>query len=246
MVSEGVLECRPMNQTRIILIEPSHPGNIGATARAMKNMGLSQLVMVKPKQFPSKEATVRAAGADDILQHAQVVETLKDALTGCHKVFATSARSRTLDWPVCTPREAAAQLHALADDAQTAIVFGRENSGLTNVELALCHHHIHIPTVKHFSSLNLAAAVQVICYEIYAFDKSVTTQEINTIDQATADEQNGFFEHLEQAMVDVGFLNRKHPKKLMIRLRRLFQRADISKTEINILRGFLTAVQKVL
>lgn len=241
-----VVEYRPMSHTRIVLTEPSHPGNIGATARAMKNMGLSQLVLVKPKLFPHADATVRAAGADDILGQAKVVNTLEEAFIGCHKVFATSARSRTLAWPVCTPREAAAKIHAVTDDAQTAIVFGRENSGLTNTELSLCHHHIHIPTVESFSSLNLAAAVQVVCYEIYAFDKSVTIQETATIDRATVDEQNGFFEHLEQSMADVGFLNRKHPKKLMFRLRRLFQRADMSKTEINILRGYLTAVQKML
>lgn len=233
----------PMQNIRIVLTQPSHPGNIGACARAMKNMAISQLVLVDPKEFPHCEATIRAAGADDILANASVVDSLEAALVGCQKVFATSARTRRLEWPLCTPREAAAQIYEL-QGAQTAIVFGRENSGLTNAELALCHHHIHIPTVESFSSLNLAAAVQVLCYEIYAFDKSVTINEADLSDQATADELDGFFEHLALAMEAVGFLNRKHPKKLMFRLRRLFQRAEMSKTEINILRGFLTAVEK--
>lgn len=235
-----------MLSTRIILVQPTHPGNIGAAARAMKNMGLSQLTLVQPKQFPHAEASVRASGADDVLAHARVVNTLEEAMQGCQLVFATSARSRRLEWPSCTPRESAQLIAALPANAQAAIVFGRESSGLTNEELALCHMQIHIPTVAHFSSLNLSAAVQLIAYEMYLFSlngQNNIQNELST-DLASADDLQCFFKHLQQTMIDVNFLDVRQPKKLMHRLRRLFQRAQLSKTEIHILRGFLSAINK--
>ena len=231
---------------RIVLTNPSHPGNIGATARAMKNMGLSELYLVQPKVFPHHDATVRASGADDILAQITIVDSLQEALVGCEKVFATSARSRRLEWPQCTPHEVALEIKN-TPDITTAIVFGRESSGLTNEELSLCHTHIHIPTVESFSSLNLAAAVQVIVYEIYAVSHEIINIT-TTADQdlATSDEQNGFFDHLRETMIRANFLNPQQPRKLMQRVRRLFQRAQMSKTEVNILRGFLSSVDKSL
>ncbi|PHQ79600.1 MAG: tRNA (cytosine(32)/uridine(32)-2'-O)-methyltransferase TrmJ [Coxiella sp. (in: Bacteria)] len=229
---------------RIILTCPSHPGNIGATARAMKNMGLSELYLVAPKDFPCHDATVRASGADDILEKAQCVDSLEDALAGCHKVFATSARSRRLEWPLCTPREAAEKIKSLGAH-KSAIVFGRESSGLTNDELSLCHYHIHIPTIDEFSSLNLSQAVQVIVYELFVAISGETPVVIDDEDVlASADELHGLTEHLRQTMTAVQFLNPNQPRKLMLRLRRLFQRADTTKTEVNILRGFLTAIDQ--
>lgn len=235
-----------MLHTRIILVHPTHPGNIGATARAMKNMGLSQLTLVQPKQFPHAEASVRASGADDILAHAVVVDTLEEAMQGCQLVFATSARSRRLEWPSCTPRESAKMIAELPTHTQAAIVFGRESSGLTNEELALCHMQIHIPAVEHFSSLNLSASVQLIVYEMYLFSLNGQndTQSESSIDLASTDDLHSFFKHLQQTMIDVNFLDARQPRKLMHRLRRLFQRAQLSKTEIHILRGFLSAINK--
>lgn len=233
-----------MLTTRIVLTEPSHPGNIGATARAMKNMGLHELYLVKPKLFPHYDATVRASGADDILQQAVVVDTLEAALVGCEKVYATSARSRRLEWPLCTPHEAAKTIQIDAA-LKSCVIFGRESSGLTNEELALAHTHIHIPTNNAFSSLNLSQAVQVIVYEIFATSQQAETiQNVEATTLATVDEQNGFFEHMREVMISVNFLNPRQPRKLMQRIRRLFQRAEMTQTEVNILRGFLSSVDK--
>lgn len=231
---------------RIVLTEPSHPGNIGAAARAMKNMCLSELYLVRPNQFPSVEATVRASGADDLLAQAVVVDTLEEALVGCEMVFGTSARDQVMNWPNCTPREAA-ECIAQKSDAKAAIVFGRECSGLTNEELMLTQTHIQIPTNPEFSSLNLGAAVQVLAYEIYMAARSTESAHQNTVvadPAATADDLNGFIDHLRSIMIRVKFLNPRQPKKLMSRLRHLFYRAALTKTEINILRGFLSAIDK--
>ena len=236
-----------MLNTKIILVHPTHPGNIGATARAMKNMGLSQLTLVQPKQFPHAEATVRASGADDILANVVVCDPLEQALVDCQIVLGTSARDRRLEWPSCTPRAAAKTISELPKECRAAIVFGRESSGLTNDELALCHTQIHIPTVAHFSSLNLSAAVQLIAYEIYlqscANEQHVLLEQ-HVQDLASVDDLNGFFKQLQETMIDVNFLDMRQPRKLMHRLRRLFQRAQLSTTEIHILRGFLSAVDK--
>ncbi len=236
------------NNPRIILVNTTHPGNIGAAARAMKNMGLSQLYLVDPAEFPHCDATARATGADDILNNAVVVEDLNTALKDCTLVFATSARSRHLAWPVCTPRECAKQ--SVEQDKPVAIVFGRENSGLTNKELALCHYHVNIPTAENFSSLNLAAAVQVVAYELNlaqqsGFSSPVKEGAAKEVDElATADEVMGFYQHLQNTMTRLDFLDPKQPKMLMQRLMRLFNRAHLEKKELNILRGFLTAIDK--
>ncbi|ABX78897.1 tRNA (cytosine(32)/uridine(32)-2'-O)-methyltransferase TrmJ [Coxiella burnetii] len=230
---------------RIVLVNPSHPGNIGAAARAMKTMGFSRLYLVKPELFPHEQATARAAGADAVLASARVVDDLTAALEGCNLVFGTSARSRTLPWPLKTARECAEQ--SVQHQGNIAIVFGRERSGLTNEELAQCQYHVTIPTEAAFSSLNLAQAVQILTYEMrMAKLNAVDPRHQNTPIQqlATADQMEGFYVHLEKTLVDIKFIDPKQPKMLMKRLRRLFNRAQIDETELNILRGILASIHR--
>lgn len=233
-----------LEKLRIVMVNPSHPGNIGAAARAMRTMGLKSLYLVSPKKFPHQKATVRAAGADDILQRAVVVEGLLDAVKDCELVFGTSARGRSLPWPISTPRECA---KILADNpqCQTAILFGRERTGLTNQELAYCHYHVYIPTTLDYSSLNLAAAIQVITYELRMahLNASIIKKEKQET-LATVEELVGLYEHMQQTMIRVGYLDQNHPKLLMQRMQRLFNRAQLKSTEINIIRGFLSAIDK--
>lgn len=239
-----------LQRIRIVLVNPKHPGNIGAVARAMKNMGLTHLSLVDPVEFPHAVATARAAGADDILAKAQVCADLTEALTGCHYAYALSARSRTLSWPQCDPRECARQIASQAP-ALAGIVFGRERNGLTNEELAQCHYHVAIPADPNFSSLNLAAAVQVMAYELryqaLALEQSISAGVIPPPRElATAEQIQGFFEHIESTLTKLEILDPAHPKMLMLRIQRLFLRAELDVIEINILRGFLKAVNKRL
>lgn len=236
---------------RIVMVQTSHPGNIGAAARAMKNMCLSELVLVGPKRFPCDEATVRASGADDLLANARVVETLADAVADCRIVIGASARLRSVSWPLVAPREAAALASAEAASAPVSLVFGRESSGLSNDELDLCTHLVHIPTNPDYSSLNVAMAVQVLAYELMM---TGVTEASPTVDTPSSDgdpreslasnaEMEGFFGHLEQALDEIGFTDERRSEKLMRRLRRLFHRASPASDEINILRGILSAAQ---
>lgn len=231
-----------LTRIRIVLVETSHPGNIGAVARAMKNMGLTNLYLVNPVLFPHAEANARAAGADDILKHAHVVSDLHSALHDCHLVYGTSARSRSLPWPLLNPRQCAEQICQQPTNHQIAILFGREKSGLTNEELALCHTHISIPCNPDFSSLNLAAAVQILAYEIYSATSHDTP--INSACFATHKEMEGFYHHLQLVLNKLQFFNNDNPHVLMLRLRRLFNRVQLESIEINILRGILKAIDK--
>ncbi|MCU7798009.1 MAG: RNA methyltransferase [Candidatus Thiodiazotropha sp. (ex Myrtea spinifera)] len=233
-----------LNNIRIVLVDTSHPGNIGAAARAMKNMCLSQMHLVTPHHYPSEEATSRASGADDLLANAIVHNSLDEALSGCHLVVGTSARSRTISWPVLSPRNAATKLTDEAALGEVALVFGREKSGLSNSELDRCNFLVHIPTNEAYSSLNLGAAVQVLSYEIY-LASMLELNSPNEIprDLATAEMMQGFHEHLAQALDDVGFTDPRQSERLLRRLRSLFQRARPDKDEINILRGILSAMQ---
>ncbi len=233
-----------LDQVRIVLVNTSHPGNIGAAARAMKNMGLQQLALVTPAQFPHADATARASGADDILANAMICDDLNQAIDGCHLVLATSARSRTLRWPLISPSEAAEMVVSAPKQQTVAVVFGNERVGLTNDELTLAQHHINIPTVEGFSSLNLAAAVQVIAYELYAASLQNTgiQADEDLRELITADQMQGFMQHLASVLTKVEFLDPNHPKLLMKRLQRLFHRANLDTTELNILRGILSAV----
>lgn len=240
------LEWRPMKTNiRIVLVNTSHPGNIGAVARAMKNMCLERLYLVEPNDFPSAEATSRASGADDLLARAVVCSTLEEALAGCHFVAGTSARSRSIAWPVMAPRECAARLVEESSVGDVALVFGREHSGLTNEELERCHYLVNIPSNPNYSSLNLGAAVQVLVYELMMAEPLARPVAVGEEGRelATADEMESFFGHLEQTLVELEFLDSNQPRKLMRRLRRLFNRARPDQTEVNILRGILSAAQ---
>lgn len=233
---------------RIVLVNTTHPGNIGATARAIKNMGLSQLYLVNPKMFPHAEATARASGADDVLAEAVVTDSLDDAINGCSLVIGTSARRRDIPWPMLQLRDAAKKIIYEAEHHPVAILFGQEQFGLTNDELERCHFLITIPCNPDYPSLNLAAAVQIVAYEIcMAIATDVGAQHAAPIDDlATADEMQKFYDHLQQMLIDIEFLNPQNPRKLMHRLIRLFNRARVEKRELNILRGILTGVQKKL
>ena len=230
---------------RIVLVATSHPGNIGAAARAMKTMCLEDLVLVNPAEFPHADAVARASGAGDILERARVVATLDEALTGCALVAGSSARRRDIGPPELAPQECAMRLTAAAARQDVALVFGRERTGLTNEELDRCNLLVNIPANPDYSSLNLAAAVQVLCYELMlarAAAPAVTTDELDT-PLATADEMERLYEHLESAARETGFLDPAKPKLLMRRLRRLFNRAQPDQNEVNILRGLLSALQ---
>ncbi len=244
-----------LENIRVVLVCTSHPGNIGGAARAMKNMGLSRLVLVDPADFPSPEASARASGADDVLAGAQVVATLEEALVGCTLVVGTSARSRSLPWPMLDPRECGSEAVKRAGQGeQVALVFGREHAGLTNDELQRCHYHVHIPSNPDFSSLNLAAAVQVLAYETRMAWLATAGQAVQqdkdeagaapTEALATMDEMELFYGHLESTLVAIGFLDPAKPKHLMPRLRRLFGRSAVNRSEMSILRGILTETQK--
>lgn len=232
------------NNIRIVLVNTSHPGNIGATARAMKNMGLSELYLVEPARFPDADATARASGADDVLAKATVCNSLADAISGCSVVMGASARLRRLPWPLREPREAAAEVVTAAATTPVAIVFGREHSGLTNAELEQCNALVHIPCNQQYSSLNVAAAVQVISYELFLAMRVSTPTVDEKVELAKADELERFYTHLEQTLVEIDFLDLENPRLLMRRLKRLFNRAQLEQTEVNILRGILTATQK--
>ncbi len=245
---DGAKLVNALDNVRIVLIEPSHPGNIGAVARAMKNMLVSDLALVQPGDFPHEKATAMASGADDILASARVCDDMVEAIAGCDLVIGTSARTRRLPWPLLGPEAAMQRAWERSQQGQVAIVFGRERSGLTNEELQKCHALVHIPTNPEFSSLNLAQAVQVLVYELSRQSgvTSVPTPRDEGVPLATADEVEGFLEHFEAVMTDIRFLNTAHPKMLMSRVRRLFVRAEMDRNEINIMRGMLSAVEREL
>ena len=234
---------------KIVLVNTSHPGNIGATARAMKNMGLTRLALVNPMEFPSGVAVGRAASALDVLERAEVVETLVEAIADCALVIGSSARSRSLPWPMLTPEQSAEKLVKEGRSAQVALVFGREDSGLNNEELQLCHFHVQIPASSEYSSLNLAAAVMVLCYEIrraVLWDEETAARvEDDYWDQerATVEQVEYFYEHLERVLVGIDFHDPDNPRQLMQRMRRLFGRVRIDAMELNILRGILTNIE---
>ncbi len=225
----------------IILVETSHPGNIGAAARAMKNMGLSDLRLVRPKIFPHADATSRAAGASDVLSGAKICETLSEAVADCQFVVGASARDRTIQWPELSARECAEKF--LSPDYQgtkIGLLFGREHSGLKNEELDACQFLLRIPCNPEFSSLNLAAAVQVVSYELFMtsgqYQKQAKTEREPL---ATAAQMEGFYQHLEQALDDIGFLHQDKSRSIMRRLRRIYNRIELDVKELDILRGIL-------
>lgn len=235
---------------RVVMVHTSHSGNIGAAARAMKTMGLTRLVLVSPADFPSEEAYARSSGAQDVLDQAQVVEDLDEAIAECGLVVGASARSRSLPWPLVNPREMADRVADHPAGSPVALLFGRERSGLTNEELARCHCHVNIPANPDYSSLNVAQAVQVMAYELRMRQVLAEPQTPErwgvTWDQppARSEQLEGLFDHWEKTLVEIDFLDPNNPRTLMNKLRRLILRAQPDEVEANILRGMLTQVDK--
>lgn len=233
---------------RIVLVNTTHPGNIGGAARAIKNMGLSRLYLVAPKDYPADRAVWRAANALDVLDNAVVVDTVDEAIAGCGLVVGTSARERRIPWPLLNPRECGERVWAEAATHDVAILFGREDRGLTNEELHKCTYHVHIPSNPEYSSLNLAAAVQVLCYEVRMASLADEEGKLPPLQEwdvppARMEDLELYFQHLEQALVDIGFHDRDNPRQTMARLRRLYSRIRMDEMELSILRGVLTAIQ---
>ena len=258
----------PLANVRIVLVAPTHPGNIGAVARAMRTMGLRDLRLVRPRRFPSAEATERAAGAFDVLDRARVVGDLPEALADCRWAVAATARPRRLEWARLDPEGAGRELVRRAATGPVAAVFGRESAGLANDEIDRCQAVLRIPTDPDFRSLNVAAAVQIAAYEIARAAGRTATAEGpgaaaarrprpgggegddggdgggNRSGEVTADDLERLFEHCEKALADIGYFDPEHPRLLMRRMRRLLVRADLDRAELNILRGILGAAQQ--
>jgi tRNA (cytidine32/uridine32-2'-O)-methyltransferase len=242
---------------RIVLVNTTLPANIGAAARAMKTMGLRDLWLVEPKIFPSAEATSLASGASDLLASARVVATLEDAVAGCSLVLGTSARSRTIPWPLMDARQAGEAVRLESESQPVAIVFGREDRGLTNEELQRCNYHVCIPTDEEYGVLNVAAAVQVISYEVRMAHLQAESQPVPETQQMPVqflrwDEEvvphgdmERFYAHFEQMMVETGFLAPDNPRQLMARARRLFGRIRLDRIEYNMWRGIFTQLQGI-
>jgi TrmH family RNA methyltransferase len=229
---------------RVVLVRTSHPGNIGAAARAMKTMGLGDLRLVNPKHFPDPQAEAMASGAADVLERARVCGTLDQALAGAALAAGASARLRELRAETLDPRQAAARLAAVAGRQPVALVFGTEQAGLTAEEAGRCQLLVRIPANPEYPSLNLAAAVQLLAYELRVAVLGVPGLPGPEFPLATLDELERFYQHLEQTLTESGFLDPAHPKRLMPRLRRLFSRARLEKEEVNILRGILGSFSK--
>ncbi|MEM1156133.1 MAG: tRNA (cytosine(32)/uridine(32)-2'-O)-methyltransferase TrmJ [Pseudomonadota bacterium] len=237
-----------LDNIRIVLVNTTHPGNIGGVARAMKNMGLSQLYLVDPHKFPDEQAVWRAASASDVLETAVVTATLEEAIADCQFAVGTSARSRRIPWPLLDPRQCAQRIGELSARERVAVLFGREDRGLTNEELQLCNLHLNVPTSEDYSSLNLAMAVQIVCYELRM---TMVQGELPESEDAHWDapfamveNMERFYAHLEQTLSDIEFLDPAAPRQLMSRLRRLYGRVRLDEMELNILRGILTETQK--
>jgi len=237
-----------LNSVKVVLVGTTHPGNIGATARAMKNMGILDLALVEPKEFPSDVATFRSKAAKDILEKASVHTSLEEAISECELVVGTSARGRTVPWPVLNPREAAEEMHKSSLNGKVAIVFGREDRGLTNEELGLCNFHVHIPSDPEYSSLNLSQAVQILAYEIrlsYLQDRHIN-KEYWDVELANNEQTERLINHMDELMQEVDFYDVENPRKLLVRVRRFFKRSKIDVMEANIFRGLFATIQKKL
>jgi TrmH family RNA methyltransferase len=239
-VSESIF-----NNIRIVLCHTSHPGNIGSTARAMKTMGLSDLHLVKPKQFPDAHAVALAVSAADVLEHAVVTETLDEAIADCHFVMGVSGKMRSLSQEIMTVRQAAEKAKQIAGSQKVALVFGNETNGLSSTEADRCHILATIPANPEYTSLNLSQAVQIMCYELRM---AITEGEIHydekPVELATQDDLERFYAHMQEVLAHIGYINPRAPKKLFERLRRLYGRAQLEKEEVNLLRGILTLTVK--
>lgn len=266
-INTGSKKSNLLDQVRIVLVNTSDCRNIGSAARAMKTMGLSQLILVDPIEMPNGQAQALAAGATDVLTNAKVVSTLSEAIEDCGLVVGTSARSRTLPWPMLEPRGCGEKMIAEASEYPVALVFGRESSGLTNEELQMCHFHVQIPANPEYSSLNLAMAVQTLSYEVrtsfllsldnqqdeqqehstgngqYIGKKPLAKSEDNEIYPVTQETER-FYQHFENALTTTGFIVDSHPGLVMTKLRRLFNRARPDVKEVKMMRGILASIER--
>ena len=242
-----MIQAMPLTAIRIVLVEPSHPGNIGAVARAMKNMALAELVLVRPKAFPHPDAIARASGADDLLGRARVVGSVVEAVADCGFVAATTSRPRDQNFRALDLHEAAMRIFDMSKRGAAAVLFGAERTGLTNEELALAHLLIRIPANPEYPSLNLAMAVQLVCYELFRAAGSPASERPlseSPVPLALGADMERFYAHLQEVMDEVDFRDRTQSGgHLMTRIRRLFQRCEMDQNEVNILRGLLTSVQ---
>jgi len=250
-----------LSHVRIVMVNTTLPANIGSALRAMKTMGISQLVLVAPKTYPHPDIHALAAGATDLIEKIQIVERLEDAIADCHLVFGTSARSRTIPWPLLDVRPATelALNHIKQQKQEVAIIFGREDRGLTNEELALANYHMTIPVNPEYGVLNVAQAIQIVCYELRmaalhtsSLDKSEVSDKMPVALQQEMDwdeplvtqkQMQEFYPHMEKMLEDIEFLDPKNPRLLPLRLRRLFGRIQLDRMEYNLLRGVFSRVQ---
>ena len=247
MDSKKINSNEQLNSIKVVLVGTTHPGNIGATARAMKNMGIVNMALVEPKEFPSDIATYRSKAAKDVLENAEVFDTLKVAISDCELVIGTSARERKVPWPILNPKDASQEVSRGSLNNKVAVVFGREDRGLTNEELGLCNIHVHIPTDPEYSSLNLSQAVQIMVYEIRS---AILENEGNDgnwdVKFADNDQTERLISHMDELMQEVDFYEIDNPRKLLLRVRRFFKRSRLDVMEVNIFRGLFAAIQKKL
>lgn len=249
-----------LSHVRIVMVNTTLPANIGSALRAMKTMGLAKLVLVAPKTYPHPDIDALAAGAADLIEQIEIAETLEDAIKDCHIVFGTSARSRTIPWPLLDARPAAElSLKAVTQQQQeVAVIFGREDRGLTNEELALANYHVTIPVNSDYGVLNVAQAIQVICYEMRMAAMNCVEQPADPEAQmhvaegidmqwdeplVTHEQMEQFYPHIEKMLAEIEFMDPKNPRLLPLRLRRLFGRIQLDRMEYHLLRGIFSRVQ---
>ena len=236
----------PINRfIQIVLVETSHPGNIGSVARAMKNMGLAKLALINPKKFPHQDATALAGNATDLLDNAQVFDSIQTAVKGSKVIYATSARDRTIEWPILSAKDAAKEIQDLVNNnIEVSIIFGREDRGLTNEELQLANKHLIIPAHPDYPVLNIAMSTQVICYEIYQAAQNHSEESWQDFPEYTSEELNHLIQHFNETVQALDLVDPKNPKQIMTRMERMFRRLYPDQMEGNFLRGFLKAINK--
>ena len=236
----------PINRfVQIVLVETSHPGNIGSVARAMKNMGLANLALINPKKFPHQEATALAGNATDVLEKAKIFSSIQKAVKHSKVIYATSARDRTIEWPTLSARDAASEIQELiANEIEVSILFGREDRGLTNEELQLANKHLIIPAHPDYPVLNIAMSTQVVCYELYQAAQNNSVEPWQDFPEYTSEELNNLIEHFNETVEALELVDPNNPKQIMTRMERMFRRLYPDQMEGNFLRGFLKAVNK--
>ena len=236
----------PINRyVQIVLVETSHPGNIGSVARAMKNMGLTNLSLINPKKFPHQEATALAGNATDVLDNAKIFTSIREAVKNSKAIYATSARERTIEWPTLTANDAASEIQELViNEIEVSILFGREDRGLTNEELQLANKHLIIPAHPDYPVLNIAMSTQVVCYELYQAAQDSAVESWQDFPEYTSEELNNLIEHFNETVEGLELVDPKNPKQIMTRMERMFLRLYTDHMEGNFLLRFLKAVNK--